>query len=183
MNHSTTMVARAWPVVLLVVIGLGVSSSRAWADGNLPPGVDGCTIVQNADRGISRDGSDLPVCANGQRTCYECCVTERDQSGWKFCVIIPNTDSIPVCSDVRTEFPPWWPDPNDLAAPPAISWPSDLEPPQSWPDDGGALDLGDGLGWSGGSGGGGHGCLHQCPPAYGPTKYAALMPPHPPYIP
>ena len=168
------------PLILLLVLAAGLWPRSARA--NLPGGTEGCTLYPSGDPGVSQDGTDIPICKAGTQRCWMCDAVERDQSGWKFCVELPETGLPPSCSDVKTEFPSWWPDPNSNDSGP-LALPPDLTPPSSWTGDDGGLDLGDGVGWSGGGGGGGHGCLHQCPPAYGPTKYAVLTPPHPPYIP
>jgi hypothetical protein len=167
--------------VLLVATAGGIGPRSAHA--NLPPGTEGCNYISNTTAGIAQDGSDLPRCVQVGSGCYECCVTLKDQSGWLFCTEMPGSGFQPNCSLPQNWYPAWWPDPDNGNFGIGIL-PPDTTPTDQWTGDDNGLDLGNGVGWGGGSGGGGHGCLHQCPPAYGPTKYAVLQtPPHPPYIP
>jgi hypothetical protein len=163
---------RYLPILLAVAISGGFGTAAAHA--NLPPGVDGCNYFSGGQAGIRDDGSNLPYCQSGGNGCYECCVTEQDQSGWLFCTEVGGNVG---CSGVTTEFPDWWPDPDPTDhGQPGDNLPSGTEPPADWTDDGGGGDLGGGLGGDGGCGG-------YCFDGTHPHHYGKLVPKHAAYQP
>lgn len=166
MNRSALIL-----LTLIISSGLGPPAVQA----NLPPGVDGCNFFTGGQAAERQDGSNLPFCQTGGSGCYECCVTEQDQSGWLFCTEVSGNV---FCSGKQTEFPDWWPDPDpgDHGMP-GDQLPPGTEPPADWTDDGGGGDLGGGGGYSGG------GCTGYCFDGTHPHHYGRLAPKHAAYHP
>jgi hypothetical protein len=158
----------SWRTVLLLAMVVAFCPRGVRA--TLPPGVEGCSYVSGSHADIRQDGSELPYCNDrGGSGCYECCVTERDQSGWRFCT---EMSGLPNCSGPQDWFPAWWPDPdNGNPGEPRVSLPPDTTPPQDWTsDDGSGNDLG------GGGGDPPPDYLYSAPPAH-LAQYAATARP------